>query len=60
MSYLFYHYPELAFPAKNRFDPWQPLYIRKDLCWTNQDLAWVETIRLVKEQTLKNNTVTFA
>lgn len=53
-SYLFYNHPELALPAKDRFDPWQPLYIREDFGRTNQDLAWVETVRLVEEQTLKS------
>lgn len=54
MSHLLYHHPEFALPAEDGFDPRQPLDVSKDLGRTDQDLAWVETVRLVKEQTLKN------
>lgn len=53
-SYLFYHYSKFALPAEDRFDPRQPLYIREDFGWTDQDLAWVETVRLIEEQALKD------
>ena len=53
-SYLFYHHSELALPAEDRFDPWEPLYIREDFGRTNQNLTWVETICLVEEQALTN------
>lgn len=53
-SHLLYHHPELALPAEDRFDPRQPLYVREDFGRTDQDLARVETIRLVEEQTLEN------
>lgn len=43
---------ELALPAEDWFDPRQPLDVRKDLGRADEDLAWVETIRLMKEQAL--------
>lgn len=43
---------ELALPAEDWFDPRQPLDVRKDFGWADEDLAWVETIRLMKEQAL--------
>lgn len=52
-SHLFYHHPELALSAENRFDPWQPLHIRENLSGTDEDLAWVETVGLVKKQALE-------
>lgn len=51
-SHLFYHHSELALPAEDWFNPRQPLHIGEDFGWTNQDLARVETVRLVEEQTL--------
>lgn len=43
---------EFALPAEDRFDPRQPLDIREDFGWADEDLAWVETIRFMKEQAL--------
>lgn len=52
MAYLLYYHSELALPAKDRFYPRQPLYIREDFSRTNEDLTWVETICFIKEQAL--------
>lgn len=55
LLYLLHHYPELGLPAENRFDPRQPLHVGEDFGWTDQNLAWVEPVRLIEEQALKDN-----
>lgn len=51
-THLLDDHSELALPAEDRFDPRQPLYVREDFGRADEDLAWVETIRFMKEQAL--------
>lgn len=52
-AYLLHHHTELALGAEYRLDPREPLDTGEDLGWANKDLAWVEAIGVIKEETLQ-------
>lgn len=51
--YLFNHNPELALLAENGLDPRQPLHTGEHFGRSDQHLARVEAIGLIKEKALR-------